>query len=48
MTGGIKDVSRRLRRWPAAILDPAGHATPLGMVAGAGEWRLQPNKGMVV
>jgi hypothetical protein len=46
MTGGIKDASRRLRR--SSILDPTGHATPLNGVAGAGEWRFQPNKGMMV
>jgi hypothetical protein len=46
MTGGIKEILRRLRRWPATILDPAGHAAPLAMVAGTREWRLPPNKGI--
>jgi len=48
MTDSIKDfvrpLGRRLRR--SSILDPAGHSTPWNGVAGAGEWRFQPNKGM--
>lgn len=50
MTGGIKDhvrpLGRRLCR--SAIRDPARHPTPWNYVAGAGEWRFQPNKGTKV
>lgn len=46
-TSRINDASRRLRRWPSAIIDPARTARPRGKQAGMKGWPVaQPNQGM--